>query len=147
MKKLAIAIVAGVAFCACSGPRLRKSADLAEAQAIVKFKKTRDAETRIDLVIKHLKQPEEMVPPGYLYVAWVRGDKVAPGPLDYAAWVRGDKGVPAVNIGALQLNKDLTGELRTVIPLHRFDFFVTVESAPDIGAPTGAPLLWSRYEE
>lgn len=77
MKLLPSVIAAAVAgaLCGCFGPRLVKGADLPQAEGSVRFHKTRDDQTRIDLAVKHLTQPEELVPPAYLYVAWVRGDR------------------------------------------------------------------------
>jgi hypothetical protein len=119
------------ALCGCFGPRFVKSAELPRSEATVSIRKTRDAETRIDLAVKHLKQPEKLVPPGYLYVAWVRRDMEA----------------PALNIGVLELDRNLNGELHALTPLNHFELFVTAESSPEIDKPTGSPLLWARYKD
>lgn len=126
---IAMIAVAG-ALCGCFGPRLAKSPDLPQTEGKVRFHRTRDAQTRIDLKLKHLAQPEELTPPGYLYVAWVRGDKEA---------------LPQ-KVGSLEMDKDLKGELSALTPLNRFDLFVTAESSPEIENPTGLPLLWARRE-
>lgn len=126
-----VAIIAAAAsLSGCFGPRLIKSRDLPQAEGSVKFRKTRDLKTRIDLVVKNLERPEELIPPGYLYVAWVRGDVEA----------------PMLNIGVLTLDKDLKGELRVLTDLNEFDLFVTAESSVEIDKPTGATLLWARRE-
>jgi hypothetical protein len=131
MKRHPIVLAAAAAaLCGCFGPRFVRSPDLPKAQATVRIYKTRDAETRIDLAVKHLSRPEKLIPPGYLYVAWVRRDKEG----------------PALNIGVLELDKELNGELHALTPLNRFDLFVTAESSAEIENPTGAPLLWARYK-
>lgn len=133
MKFISITAAAAMAagLCGCFGPRLVRSPDLRQAEGSVSFRKTRDAETRIDLALKHLIQPEELIPPGYLYVAWVRGDAET----------------PATKIGALEMDGKLNGELHVLTPLKRFDLFVTAESSADSDSPTGLPLFWATYQD
>lgn len=133
MKTLTIALAAAAcaALCGCFGPRLTTSSDLRQVEGSVSFRRMRDAQTRIDLTVNHLTQPEELEQPGRRYVAWVRADGA----------------VPPVNIGALEIDKEMRGELHALTHLTRFDLFVTAEASAQNDSPTGRPLIWTRYEE
>ena len=135
MKPALSAIVAAVAaLSACAslsvGRRLNRSPDMRAADGTVKFRTLRGADTGIDLRVKHLVEPDQLLPPGYVYVAWVRRT-----PDD-----------PAQNVGVLNLDADLAGALTTVTPLRRFTLFVTVEATRDAERPAGPRLLWASRE-
>ena len=114
-----------------SGPRLASGPALAKAKGTVSFIKTEDRGTEIVLNVEHLTEPEALNPPGYAYVAWVQSDREA----------------PAYNVGALAVDDDRNGELKTVTPLRDFELFVTVETSSDASQPTGPPLLWTHRDE
>lgn len=130
IRLLSLVLAALAGLCGCSRPQLIKSPDLPGAEGRIAFRKTRDARTSIELEVKRLTQPEELLPPGYLYVAWVRADAEA----------------RPLNMGALELDKDLNGKLRALTHLKRFEVFVTAESSLEIDDPTGLPLLWARRQ-
>ena len=112
------------------GRRLNRSPEIHAAEGSVKFSEIGGDDTGIELRVKNLKDPEEMSPPGYTYVAWVRST-----PYD-----------PPHNVGALDLNEDLSGVLKAETPLRRFEFFVTAEPTSDAAEPTGRRLLWASRE-
>ena len=114
-----------------SGPRLSSGPALSKAEARISFKKTADLGTRITLKVRNLVEPEDLNPPGYAYVAWVQGDREA----------------PPQNVGALAVDDDRRGELKTITPLHDFELFVTAEASSDVAQPTGPPLLWTHRDE
>jgi hypothetical protein len=127
---LAAAVVA-VTFGGCAGaPRLSSAPALSKAKGSVTFQPTLYSGTRISVRIENLKEPEKLDPPGYAYVAWVQNDREA----------------PPQNVGALSLDVDLNGVLKTITPLHEFEFFVTVEPSSDASAPTGPPLFWTHKD-
>jgi hypothetical protein len=99
------------------------------AEGDVKFSPVKNDNTGIDLRVKHLAEPEKLTPPAQTYVAWIRNGKDA----------------APQNIGALTVDKELTGELSTVTPLHAFDLFVTAEASGQVQQPAGQPLLWTSY--
>ena len=125
----AAALAAAMAGCA-SAPRLSSVASLSKAKGSVTFHPTPYSGTRIFVRIENLKEPEKLDPPGYAYVAWVQGGPEA----------------PPQNIGALALDGDLNGELKTLTPLHEFEFFVTIESSSDAAQPSGPPLFWTHKD-
>jgi hypothetical protein len=125
----AILITGTLAGCA-SGPRLGRAPALAKAKGTVSFTKTAEHGTRIILAVKNLVDPENLNPPGYAYVAWVQSDLEA----------------PPHNVGALVVDDDQRGELKTITPLRDFELFVTAEPASDAAQPTGPPLLWMHRD-
>jgi hypothetical protein len=118
-------------FSACAalggGRALSGGPELPEASGTVTFHRLGPHCTGIDLQVKHLSEPEKLLPPGYTYVAWVQKS-----PEDRPR-----------NVGALNVGADLNGELRTMTPLRRFDLFVTDEATSDAAAPAGPRLLWA----
>lgn len=124
------AVILSVAAGCASGPRLASVPALSKAKGSVVFKTTLYSGTRIIVRIENLPEPEKLNPPGYAYVAWVQSDREA----------------PPQNVGALALDVDLNGELRSITPLHEFAFFVTVEPSSDAPQPTGPPLFWTHKD-
>jgi hypothetical protein len=125
-----IIAVAAAALAACAGPRVAAAPDLSQAEGVVKFGRLSDDRVSIDLAVRRLEEPEKLSPPGHAYVAWVRR-----GP-DH----------PAQNVGALNVDEQLNGELRTATDLRRFELFVTAEAASDVDKPAGPPLLWTSHD-
>jgi hypothetical protein len=105
------------------------SPDIPAAQGKVKFDKTNDGNVSINLAVKYLADPQKLRPPATIYVVWVSADK------DSAAQ----------NIGALKVDKDREGTLKSVTPLHTFQLFVTAEANGQIQTPAGTRLLWTEY--
>lgn len=140
MKTAALILAACAVISSCSAlpsRRMEKSRQAERADGFVRFKRVGIGETLIDLRLKRLAEPETIVPPGYAYVAWVKGSVDA----------------PAQNVGALYLSprdqddgKPLDGRLKVVTPLRRFELFVTAEAASDVERPAGARLLWASLD-
>ncbi|GLH73380.1 hypothetical protein GETHLI_18820 [Geothrix limicola] len=105
------------------------SPDIPAAQGKVKFNKTDDGNVSINLEVKYLADPQKLQPPATTYVVWVSADKDS----------------PAQNIGALKVDKDREGTLKSVTPLHAFQLFVTAEANGQIQTPAGTRLLWTEY--
>jgi hypothetical protein len=117
--------------CASKGGHLEESPLMGAADGRVLFTHTPADDILISLSIKHLPDPETLEPPAWAYVAWIRSSS----------------GSPPLNLGPLNVGKDLKGELRTVTQLHDFELFVTAEPTAVVERPSGEPLLWtSRYE-
>lgn len=132
-------LFAGAALSSCSLPALGRggarsmtaSPTVPAAQGTVKFGKAANDNTSIDLEVKHLADPEKLTPAAQVYVVWI----AAPD------------GAPAQNIGALTVDKNLTGRLKTVSPLHRFELFITGETSRTPEKPTGEKLLSTGYSK
>ena len=110
--------------------RLNSSPEIPGAVGTVKFKRVEGDDTGIELKVRNLAEPEQLSPPGYAYVAWVRST-----PEDSPQ-----------NVGALDLGPDLGGVLQAETPLRRFELFVTAEATSDAPQPTGPLLLWANRE-
>lgn len=126
-----VAVCALLAGCASRGGHLTGSALAGAADGFVRFELTPADNVMISLKIRHLPDPEKLEPPAWAYVAWIRTSA----------------GSPPLNLGPLNLGKDLNGELKTVTQLREFELFVTAEPTAVVDRPSGEPLLWaSRIE-
>ena len=102
------------------------SPDIPAAKGQVKFSKSDNGNTTINLTVKYLAEPQKLQPPAAIYVVWVSADKDS----------------QPQNIGSLKVDDKRKGTLRTVTPLHTFRLFVTAEADGQIQTPTGQRLLW-----
>jgi hypothetical protein len=133
MKSFVVILTAAsllAAGCASSEERhLSSDPAVPAAEGRARFGTAKNDNVSIDLVVKHLAPPEKLSPPAANYVVWLQPSKsVAPQ-----------------NIGALKVDKDLTGSLETVTPQHRFDLFITAEGSGQVQSPAGKQLLWTSY--
>jgi hypothetical protein len=119
----------GVATARGGGQSLTASPTLPASEGSVKFGVAKNDNTSIALTVKHLPHPDKLTPPASVYVVWTRAKKDA----------------PPQNIGALTVDKNLTGTLNTVSPLHAFDLLITAEASGQVLAPSGRDLLWTSY--
>lgn len=113
----------------CGGPeKLSGSPSLPAAEGTLRCHKAANDNTGIDLKVKHLASPDRLTPPASVYVVWTRTDKDA----------------APQNIGALEVDKNLNGRLKTVTSQRRFELFVTGEATGQAPSPSGQPLLWAN---
>jgi hypothetical protein len=108
---------------------LSTSPTMPAAEGGAVYSVTKNDNTRIALSVKHLAHPEKLTPPASSYIVWTRATKDA----------------PAQSIGALVVDKNLTGELDAETPLHSFALFITAEASGQVQQPAGQPLLWTNY--
>lgn len=127
------AALAGISGCAMFGGRgdvsLVSDSAMPAAEGSARFAPTKNDNTSVDLRVKHLARPEKLTPPASSYVVWTKATKDA----------------EAQNIGALKVDKDLSGSLQTETPLHSFELLITAEPTGQAQEPTGRPLLWASY--
>lgn len=128
---LGAGFVSGCALWGGAGPRMNASSVVPAAEGHAKFGKAANDNVSIDLTVKHLAEPEKLTPPAKNYVVWLRVKKDA----------------APQNIGALSVDNNLVGTLKTVTALHTFDIFVTAEASGQVQQPTGQPLLWTSYNK
>ncbi|MDP3541765.1 MAG: hypothetical protein Q8T11_04775 [Elusimicrobiota bacterium] len=124
-------LAAGAALLAagCAGTEtLSASPALPAAEGTVRCAKAANDNTSIDLKVKHLANPDRLTPPAAVYVVWTKTDKDA----------------EPRNIGALTVDESLTGRLKTVTSLRRFELFVTGEATGQAPSPSGEPVLWAN---
>jgi hypothetical protein len=81
--------------------------------------KSKDGTRQIEVEVKHLARPSA----------------VFDGTTTYVVWVKPEGGRPE-NVGALALDKDLKGDLKTKTPYKVFDVMVTAEMSPGTTLPS-----------
>jgi hypothetical protein len=114
-----------------TSPKMNVSPAIPAAEATVHYKRTKNDNTAIEMKVKHLANPVKLTPPAHNYVVWVSSNATA---------------TPR-NVGALLVDKDLTGMIDTVVPLHTFSLFITGEASGQVQEPTGPRLLWTDHNE
>jgi hypothetical protein len=134
---VASAVVACASACTHeqSGPQpvtMSASDKVPAAQGQIQIGSGSNGNTSLHVAVAHMAPAEKMSAGATTYVVWVR-------PL--AA-----DGTPQ-NLGALSVDKDLTGALDTVTPLKSFEVFVTPEASASVQQPHGQALLWGRVGE
>ncbi len=102
------------------------------AQGSVHVNPAANGNTDVLVEVKHL------APPG----------KTEQGAMTYVVWAqpRGEGSV-AQNIGALKVDADLHGSLRTITPLKEFELFVTAEPSAEAQEPTGERVLTLHVDQ
>jgi hypothetical protein len=125
---LLAAAAASLAPGCASREELSASPALPAAEGTLKCGRAANDNTAIDLKVKHLASPDRLTPPASVYVVWLKPDKDA----------------APQNIGALEVDGDLNGRLKTVTALRRFELFVTAEAAGQAPSPSGSPVLWAN---
>jgi hypothetical protein len=79
----------------------------------------------LTLRVAHLASPARLTPPASIYVVWTQSLV----------------GGRPQNVGALEVDADLSGRLDTTTPLEAFRVFVTPESSPRAELPSAPPVL------
>lgn len=105
--------------------RLTSSTEIPAAQGTVEATATDNGNTALVVTVRHLAPPE----------------RVTPGATTYVVWVRDNAQGEAQNVGALKVDKDLNGSLKTTTPLRSFDLFITAEGTPTVTIPRGQELF------
>ncbi len=109
--------------------KMQVSPDVPAAQGKVKYDKSDNGNISIQLEVRYLAEPQKLQPTASVYVVWVSADKDS----------------PAQNIGALIVDNQRKGILKSTTPLQSFELFVTAETNGQIQAPTGQRLLWTDH--
>ncbi len=110
------------------GQPLQVSEKDPSAEGTVQTSAGKNGNVRVSIVAKHLAHPERLDPPESTYVVWVQPH---------------GGGGQAQNMGALKVDKDLTGTLQTVVPWKSFDLFITAEPNAQSQQPQGERMLWA----
>jgi hypothetical protein len=108
---------------------LAPSASVPAASGTVKVSQGDNGNTRLEVKVKHLAQPSRLTPPAAVYIVWIQAS-----------------GQAAHKLGAIQLDDDLDGELKTVTTDKVGDLLITAEQSVNVNAPTGTPVLQGHIE-
>lgn len=120
-----------VTSCASVPPvRMVGSMDNPAAQGTVTATSTDNNNTAVVVDVHHLASPE----------------RVQPGATTYVVWARDTGRDTYQNLGALRVDGELHGRLRTVTPLRSFDVLVTAEASPTVTTPASKSVLSATIE-
>ena len=98
------------------------------ATAKVKANQGDSGNTEVELNVTRLAPPQKIDPKTNTFVVWAE-------PLDAS--------IPPQNMGALTLDENLSGQMRSSTSHQKFRLFVTAEPAATVPKPTGSRLLWT----
>jgi hypothetical protein len=127
------ALLLVVTAAACAGaPQVRMSVTerMPAAEGTVTVGEAENDNTALEVSVRHLAPPE----------------KIAPEATTYVVWARASAADRVQNLGALKVNDDLRGTLKTVTPLRTFDVFITAEASPTAQSPSSDGLLTASVE-
>ena len=94
------------------------------ARGVVDIDKDKNGNTRVNMEVRFLANPESLTPPATVYVVWLQEKDGSPD-----------------NQGQLKVDKKLKANFKTITPAKSFDLFVTAERDSTIKAPSGAEVL------
>ncbi len=86
--------------------------------------------TKLELSVHYLAQPEALTPPASAYVVWLHPENDAPQ-----------------NKGELRIDKNRNGGLTIVTSLKRFEIYITPESSAQATEPTGEHVLSANISQ
>ena len=95
------------------------SADNPAGQGTVQARAGDNGNTDLDVRVKHLAPPGKAAADATVYVVWIK-----------------PRNAELQNVGALEIDDDLVGRLRTTTPHRSFTVTVTPEPSSRMGAPT-----------
>jgi hypothetical protein len=126
---LALAIVCAFgAGCAGIKVPLQSGPNNPAARGTLRVSTEDNQNTGIEVEVNHLAEPSRINPGASSYVVWVQPRATES---------------QAQNLGALQVDRNLQGKLKTVIPYQDFRVFITAEPSAMVNEPSGDPVLWA----
>jgi hypothetical protein len=130
--RIVLLFLLAVAACGGEPPTVRMAVanGMPAAEGTVLATRADNDNTAVEVRVRHLASPEKIAPEATTYVVWARPSGA---------------GSPQ-NLGALKVDKDLQGTLKTVTPLRTFDVFITAEPSPTVRQPSSAHLLTASIE-
>jgi len=130
------ALVGALAFGGCSGMSSRmheqtwtmsSTEKIPAAEGKVKVAKEKDGNTKVKVEVQHLAQPSAVFENASTYVVWLKPEAG-----------------PPQNVGVLNVNKDLKGDLETKTAFKDFQVIVTAEKSANVMRPSGQPVMDTR---
>jgi hypothetical protein len=109
--------------------QMLSDADVPASQGKVTVGAADNGNTEVTVQVKHLAPPAKIAADAKIYVVWIQPSN-------------GEK----QNVGALALNDNLEGHLRTVTPHRRFLLTVTPEPGGRVLVPSHKPVFTSSVE-
>ena len=106
---------------------MRPAAGNIAGEGTVEAKRGDNGNTEIEVRVKHLAAPAKVAADSSVYVVWIRPG--ADGRIQ--------------NVGALEVDAELVGRLKTTTPHRAFRLTVTPEPSARMAEPTHAPVFTS----
>jgi hypothetical protein len=103
---------------------LTADSSIPAARGQVDVGRDKNGNTKVELEVEHMAQPENLTPPRTAYVVWFQ-----------------ERGSEPLNQGLLKPGKNLKAKFKTVTPMKSFDVIVTAESDPNAKAVTGLEVM------
>ncbi|MBE2249394.1 MAG: hypothetical protein IAE78_07570 [Myxococcus sp.] len=124
----AVGVMALLVGCESRTVRMSGSADVPAAEGTVRVSAGANGNTLLDIEVLHLALPERATAGATTFVVWAL-------PLGETT---------PQNVGALRVDHDLRGTLKTLTPLRGLEVFITAEPEPMRASPSGPRLLTAR---
>ena len=111
--------------------KLNASSQVPAADGRVLLSREDNNNTALNVEVKHLAAPQKVDPAANSYVVWSRNHKADAYPQP---------------LGALSVDQNLNGRLRTVTTQRNFDIFITAEPSSQVTEPSGDRLMWTTVD-
>ncbi|MCO5143262.1 MAG: hypothetical protein M9962_09260 [Oligoflexia bacterium] len=98
------------------------------AKADVKIEEVSYGNQKVKLEVRHLAEPARLIDGANTYIVWVEPTE--------------SNGLPQ-NMGALDVNKNLSGQIEMLVSYTNYDLFITPEKDRSVGFPSG-PRIFSQ---
>lgn len=123
-----LCVAAGLIGCGGKDVPLETAASVPAARGTAEATATDNDNTDLKVEVEHLAPP----------------DKIASGASVYVVWAKPDTKEPAQNLGALVIDDDRKGSLRTTTPLKHFEVMVTPEASAAVQHPSNEPVMKAK---
>lgn len=104
--------------------------DTPSAQGAIIVKQAPNGNLQLDIKAAHLSEPSALTPAGNVYVVWLEGADEGP-----------------LKLGQMRIDKNLSGEVRTITPFKHFKILITVEQNVEESSPQAQPILSADYAD
>jgi len=126
---LVVAVLLGMQLGCSSTQEMRSGYGVPASEGTVDATDGDNGNTNLEVRVKHLAQPWLLASDATVYVVWVQ-------PPDASRQ----------NVGALTLNDNLEGVLKTVTPHHQFMLSVTPEASGQVDQPRHQPVFTAKVD-
>jgi hypothetical protein len=126
---LVVAAIVSMQFGCGSNKAMKSGYGVPASEGTIKTSEGDNGNTILEIQVKHLAEPSRMASDATVYVVWVQSSDGA-----------------RQNVGALTLNDNLEGTLKTVTPYRRFSVSVTPEPSGQVSQPTHQPVFTSEVD-
>ncbi len=109
---------------------MSSSQSVPAAKGIIHATHDSNNNTKLEISVHYLAQPEALTPPAAVYVVWLHPENDL-----------------LQNKGELKIDKNRNGDLTIVTPLKRFEIFVTPEPSAQATVPTGEHVLSANISQ